>query len=614
MRAKLVLFFLVFFVSSSAFSQDLTELYSSARLEIEKNNCQQAIERLKLLLDRDYILKDYVAIDLATCYLKLDKKTEGFNLLLEIINNYNSSPMIKKAYSTALGIATKEDLDKATMLAETYIAKFGYDDDVSITAMDVIFKNNRLKAIELLKDLFLKGGKNIDYAYDKLKALGISLTKEEFLKGLNAAYTRKNYRKIITLLKDDAGLDKDVKLLLGKAYFAVRNYNATIRYLIDTPYREGMIVLTDAFLRTGDRLAAEVMFRRLSEKGETGLYGLYLRFAEIKRREGRYADAKNIFTKLLTSFPEKRAETLWYLAWLSVSNKNYADAENYLRELLKEERYADKDKVFFWLGKVSEYQGKSGSEYFSKLKGSKSYYAFQLNLASNFNSNFDNENVQTDILPEGLKLAYLRAEELSKVSLSEFASAELKMVGKQVNKQYLPIIAKLLIKISDYATLIRLAEMTGEINVFSYPAAYLDYLNQVVKEEKIDKFLALAVMREESRFNPKTVSVVGAVGLMQLMPETAFRYISRTSLDDIFIPENNIKIGVKHLARLLKDYKNYYYAVAAYNAGEHRVNNWLKKGYTDIDEFVEDIPFGETKDYVKKVMKSYFIYKKLYTN
>lgn len=614
MKAVVMSIFMIFLLTLHVNAQDLNEIYKTARNKIEKGSYNEAISLLSILAESDYILKDYVLYDLAKCHLKQGSKHEATKHLLEIINNYQTFPLIKDVYKDAISIAIEADIGQAIILSKDYYSKFGYNDELIFLFFDDLVKGDKQWATGIAREVFLNGGQYIDYAYKKLKAYGILLTKEETFRGLNNAFAKKNYRKIINIIEENDNLDDELKFLLGKAYFYVRNYNAAIRHLIDLPFREAKIILTDAFLRIGDRIAAEILFKRLSEQEEKGLYNLYIRLAELERRENRILDAVHRLKRLLTLFPEKKSETLWYLAWLNISVGNYQEAETYLKEILNDQHFKDEDKIYFWLGKINEYQGQSGETYFFKLKGSKSYYAFKLNLANNVGSNDRKYDIEFDNLTERLKITYLRAENLSKLSLNNFVSAEVKAVAKQIEKKYLPLFAKLLVSVSDFSTLIQLAEAFNDINEFSYPLAYMDYVSNIVNEENIDNFLVLAVMREESRFNLKSVSVVGAIGLMQLMPDTAFRYLQKKQLRDIYLPENNIKAGIKHLSKLLKMYKNYYYTVAAYNAGEHRVNSWIKKKYKDDDEFVEDIPFGETKNYVKKVMKSYFIYKRLYEN
>ena len=134
----------------------------------------------------------------------------------------------------------------------------------------------------------------------------------------------------------------------------------------------------------------------------------------------------------------------------------------------------------------------------------------------------------------------------------------------------------------------------------------------------VDPYLAAAIIREESQYDEKALSVVGAVGLMQLMPVTANAVAQRHGFpavgrEELFDRETNIRLGVRYLGQLLEQYGgNLAYAVAAYNAGPMAVNNWIAvHNGRDQDEFVELIPYQETRLYVKRVLRSYGEYRRL---
>jgi soluble lytic murein transglycosylase len=121
-------------------------------------------------------------------------------------------------------------------------------------------------------------------------------------------------------------------------------------------------------------------------------------------------------------------------------------------------------------------------------------------------------------------------------------------------------------------------------------------------------------MREESRFAPEARSVAGALGLLQLMPQTASRmsahaHVSLKHSEDLYDIKTNVFIGTYYLKSLINHFDSVPLAIAAYNAGEEAVKDWLTAGrYKSADEFIEDIPYDETRNYVKKVITSYFEY------
>lgn len=148
----------------------------------------------------------------------------------------------------------------------------------------------------------------------------------------------------------------------------------------------------------------------------------------------------------------------------------------------------------------------------------------------------------------------------------------------------------------------------------AYPLGdHYDYILKVAKAEEVDPLLVLAVIHQESRFDPQVVSWAGAIGLMQLMPFTGRAYGVKDR-ELLFSPDVNLRLGIKHLKEFLDRYKgNLYLALAAYNAGPGNVDRWLKEiKARDWEEWAESIPFRETRNYVRKVMSAYRIYKELY--
>lgn len=148
-----------------------------------------------------------------------------------------------------------------------------------------------------------------------------------------------------------------------------------------------------------------------------------------------------------------------------------------------------------------------------------------------------------------------------------------------------------------------------------YPRPYLDELTRALKNENLDPIVVLALIRQESVFNPLAQSRVGARGLMQLMPATARRFKNSVRDRHLVNPSINIELGTRYFKNLLKRYDgNLVYVLAAYNAGESRVERW-KGSYFDSNETIlkniEAIPFLETRNYVKLIFRNIFFYKLL---
>lgn len=172
---------------------------------------------------------------------------------------------------------------------------------------------------------------------------------------------------------------------------------------------------------------------------------------------------------------------------------------------------------------------------------------------------------------------------------------------------------------------IAVEHLKGNIDVsdkrlfFAYPLPYADLIaDEAGKRRLVDPMLAQALIKQESHYRPDINSKAGAVGLMQVMPFTARDLARRLSISSPDInalknPAINIKLGIRYMEDVFERFSNNMVcAVASYNAGPTAVASWMNKGTTDMDLFVEDIPYNETRNYVKKVLANYWTYKKLY--
>ncbi len=149
-----------------------------------------------------------------------------------------------------------------------------------------------------------------------------------------------------------------------------------------------------------------------------------------------------------------------------------------------------------------------------------------------------------------------------------------------------------------------------------YPFPYSDLILGWAKERQLNPLLVVALMRQESRFQADIRSVVGAVGLMQVMPETGAWISDQIGETQYSLsrPADNVKFGTWYLDFTHREYDdNSLYAVASYNAGPGAVGGWIEeKEFANADEFVEQIPYPETKGYVESVFGGYWNYLRLY--
>ena len=151
-----------------------------------------------------------------------------------------------------------------------------------------------------------------------------------------------------------------------------------------------------------------------------------------------------------------------------------------------------------------------------------------------------------------------------------------------------------------------------------YRIDYSEYVEKYSKEYNIDPLLVYSVIKAESNFNESAMSSKGACGLMQLMDDTAKEVATNKVMEyesgiTLYNAEKNIELGVTYFSWLLKQFGNSPIALAAYNAGSGNVSKWISQGIIKSDgSDIENIPFKETNMYVRKILRDYEIYKKLY--
>jgi soluble lytic murein transglycosylase-like protein/Tfp pilus assembly protein PilF len=214
----------------------------------------------------------------------------------------------------------------------------------------------------------------------------------------------------------------------------------------------------------------------------------------------------------------------------------------------------------------------------------------------------------------------VRARELQAAGLREPARRELRAF--EDDNPSTPELARFLVAaypaVDGYRDLIRLGYENGNRDPeLRYPLAFWSLVTRETASRGPDSLLVVALMRQESLFDPDARSPAGARGLMQLLPETAERIareIGRPSVGDLYEPQTNVALGVAYLDRLVRRYGgDTLKAIAAYNGGENAVAKWEGRfGDLEPDEFVESITYRETREYVKKVLANYRRYREQY--
>ena len=152
-----------------------------------------------------------------------------------------------------------------------------------------------------------------------------------------------------------------------------------------------------------------------------------------------------------------------------------------------------------------------------------------------------------------------------------------------------------------------------------FPKPYWPDLKKFSSQNALDPYLVASLIRQESEFNPAAVSRANALGLDAIAAQggqrggEAGKAQAISSTPQLFTPEVNLQLGTRYFRQMVDKFGAFEYALAAYNAGSNRVDDWMGQGkYRDPQEFVESIPFTETREYVQAILSNANVYRQLY--
>ncbi len=161
-------------------------------------------------------------------------------------------------------------------------------------------------------------------------------------------------------------------------------------------------------------------------------------------------------------------------------------------------------------------------------------------------------------------------------------------------------------------------KLPRELLAVIFPVDYWTLLKKYADAHRLDPYLVTALAAQESTFDTNAKSGANAIGIMQILPSTGRRYARKLgirgfSTNRLTVPEVNIRIGTAFFADLVRRFGGVHYALASYNAGEYRVAQWMaERPGLDRDEFIDDIPFPETQNYLKRILGTAEDYRWLY--
>lgn len=346
------------------------------------------------------------------------------------------------------------------------------------------------------------------------------------------------------------------------------------------------------------------------------------------------ARASAAYDRLATLFSGSQLarEGRWRQGWMAYRRGDFQQAAQLFSALAQSaSASAEGESALYWQARAQERGGEvaQASQRYQELlrRYPDGYYAVlverRLNITpSSLQPGKERTGPPPPLSPR-LATHYRRSQELVALGLPALARRELEVVKEGVPRDTegsLFLLAEYN-RMDGYAAALHLAialsrNEGGSWLRYLYPQAYWSTINTHAQQRGLDPYLVLALIRQESLFDPEAVSPAQAYGLMQLLPTTAAR-VAQTptvSLQALTDPEFNIKIGSSYLRQLFEQFDgNMAMAVAAYNAGENAVEKWRARyGGLELDEFIESISYRETRNYVKLVLRNYRMYQRLY--
>ena len=480
------------------------------------------------------------------------------------------------------------------------------------------------------------------------------------------------------LAAGEPGNRDDVSLKLGETLIQLKQYDEANRVLEDLARRTGRPdLLTSALfwmgriaIRQGDEGRSLQMERKLADRFPTSPDRVKLLFmiGDFYEDRRQIEQALKTYHRVIAEAPgdPSAEDAVWRIGWIAYKTGRYGDAIQVLGDYWQKNPASLSGGQFgYWIGRSAEqiHQSDQATQAYRKVCRDylRSFYCQQaqvrLSRIQSSGSDLgktdprpdasieDSEDHQKPVNGNSVRLPigeaspaltrdrhYSIAVELMSLHLQPEATQELSFLTDRyaTDKPTVLKLAGLLYGAGDYHRSLRLLrlyfqdvlekggdEIPKSFWEQAYPYHFVEWVQQQSPAVGTDPYLVAAVAREESAFDSKAVSKVGALGLMQLMPYTGEWVAKRVGLDD-FRPEllldesTNLHLGAWYLGHLIEQFNgNMVLAIASYNAGPEAVGRWAEKGVGNLDEFIESIPFNETRYFTKKVMRSYHEYRRI---
>ena len=414
-------------------------------------------------------------------------------------------------------------------------------------------------------------------------------------------------------------------------------------------------------------LLQQVRSKAKKQGASAELDAVLFALAQVKEHQKFFVKARRLYRQHIEHFPySPHHETaLKSLALLLLVEAQWEQAEHVLLRLRKRQEALSRDMrresllgfALLWQGRVALELGNMAAakaawsrlqrEFFSSYHGAMAHHMLEkisnkeIPIAPLSRAVFE-ERMLYDPFDRQAQVQVARSLYLLRLGMSKEAICEIKEQPATGNAQ-MYVKALLLHAAGDWHEAIKTFTsidrsyrelLPAGSEKILFPKRFEDEIFTYARKANVDPFLAMALIRQESVFNPRARSSADARGLMQIMPRTARHealrlkksYISapekkrikravRSSKNNLFDVSTNVLLGMHYLHRLLDKYKDTVYTLSSYNAGMTPVNRWMKS-FPDTDPmlFIDKIPWRETRNYVKLVLRNYFYYKRWYSH
>lgn len=461
-----------------------------------------------------------------------------------------------------------------------------------------------------------------------------------------------------------------------------RDFVSTKLYLqkyleLDPENPEMLLMLSRVESRMDNNDAAKIILDKLQKTAHSPSLRnkIFVELYQLELKAGNWTDAIHYLERQLSITGQRgaRQDILFQMAWLAWRTSDWAKGEMYLRQSLALSR-GEQSSATYWLARTLEKKGEAqaAKELMEKLIGKTDYYGVMATawLSAKSKSEFAprlSELVQKlrqeaarektpnaeilreediKIFPPEWQEQIKNAQVLTGLGVIDVADEELSSLGKEVfrRRELVGPLKEVYRKLGRYHHLNRLVrtlyteELEGEsadVEIWkdSFPKAYDRHVENFSNEYQLDPYLVWAIMRQESSFNARAISPVGARGLLQIMPFTGRKIAAKLKnqkfqVSDLFQPRLNIQYGAWYMKYLLTAFQgDMWLSIMSYNAGPHIVSAWTKNSQNKLrapasdmparneiplDEFVEISPYRESRGYLRSVLKNYFFYRVLY--